>query len=49
MPTWHELEAFGGLRKGEKFTMDKAVILRTEVGKDQGGGSTCRVRNSEVS
>jgi hypothetical protein len=39
---WPELEVFGGLRKGEKFTMDKAVILRTEVGNDQGVGSRVR-------
>ena len=24
-------KAFGGLRRGEKFTMDKAVVLRTEA------------------
>ena len=26
-----KFSAFGGLRRGEKFTMDKAVVLRTEV------------------
>ena len=24
-------QAFGGLRKGEKFTMDKAVIVRSQA------------------
>ena len=28
---WDITKAFGGLRRGEKFTIDKAVVLRTEA------------------